>query len=78
MGSLVPRLYRSDTMNSTSDRLLTFQQLSDKVGLKRTAIYAAIGAGTFPLPVKIGKLSRWAESEVNAWIENLKRQRMAA
>jgi prophage regulatory protein len=61
-----------------SDRLLTFQQLSDKVGMKRTAIYAAIGAGTFPVPVKIGKLSRWAESEVDAWIENLKRQRMAA
>ena len=29
--------------------------------MKRTAIYAAINAGSFPVPVKIGKLSRWVE-----------------
>lgn len=61
-----------------SDRLLTFDQLSEKVGLKRTAIYAAINAGVFPAPVKIGKLSRWVEAEVDAWISSLKTQRAAA
>jgi prophage regulatory protein len=62
---------------SDKDRLLDFQQLSDKVGMKRTAIYAAINAGSFPVPVKIGKLSRWVETEVDAWIDGLKRQRAA-
>ncbi|CAN7394553.1 AlpA family phage regulatory protein [Pseudoxanthomonas sp. LjRoot143] len=63
--------------SAPSDRLLDFDQLSDKVGMKRTAIYAAISAGTFPAPVKIGKLSRWVETEVDAWIDGLKRQRAA-
>jgi len=63
--------------SAPSDRLLTFEQLSDKVGMKRTAIYAAISAGSFPVPVKIGKLSRWVETEVDAWIDSLKRQRAA-
>lgn len=64
--------------SAPSDRLLTFEQLSDKVGMKRTAIYAAINAGSFPVPVKIGKLSRWVEAEVDAWIAELKRARLAA
>ena len=49
--------------SAPSERLLTFEQLSDKVGMKRTAIYAAINAGSFPVPVKIGKLSRWVEGK---------------
>ena len=64
--------------SAANDRLLTFEQLSDKVGMKRTAIYAAINAGSFPMPVKIGKLSRWVEAEIDAWIDGLKRRRAAA
>lgn len=66
------------TGSAPSDRLLTFDQLSAKVGMKRTAIYAAIGARSFPAPVKIGKLSRWIEAEVDAWIAMLQRCRKVA
>lgn len=59
----------------STERLLTFAQVSEMVGMKRTAIYAAISAGRFPVPVKIGKLSRWVEKEVNEWIDFLKRAR---
>jgi prophage regulatory protein len=72
------RVQKHPTVPTASDRLLTFEQLSDKVGMKRTAIYAAINAGSFPVPVKIGKLSRWVESEVEAWIATLKERRAAA
>jgi prophage regulatory protein len=52
-----------------SERILRFAELSKKVGLGRTAIYAAIDAGTFPRPVKLTeRASGWRESEVDAWI----------
>ncbi|MFC4727973.1 helix-turn-helix transcriptional regulator [Coralloluteibacterium thermophilus] len=40
----------------------------ERVGLKRTAIYGAIAAGTFPKPVKVGAKSLWVDTEVEAWI----------
>lgn len=51
-----------------SQTLLTFAQVSAKVALGRTSIYAGIATGTFPAPVKIGKRSLWVESEVDKWI----------
>ena len=51
-----------------SEMLLTFDQVSAKVALGRTSIYAGIAAGTFPKPVKSGKRSLWVESEVDQWI----------
>lgn len=63
---------------SQSDRLLTFDQVSERAGMKRTAIYAAIQARTFPAPLKIGKLSRWLESDIDAWIARLRQSQRAA
>ena len=51
-----------------SATLLTFDQMSAKVALGRTSIYAGIAAKTFPAPVKFGKRSLWVESEVDQWI----------
>lgn len=48
--------------------LLTFAQVSAKVALGRTSIYAGIAARTFPAPIKSGKRSLWVESEVEQWI----------
>lgn len=45
------------------------------VGLHPATIYAEIKAGRFPKPVKLGRSSRWPESEIAAWIEARKRER---
>lgn len=45
------------------------------VGLHPATIYAEIKAGRFPKPVKLGRSSRWPESEISAWIEARKRER---
>lgn len=49
-----------------------FLRLSDvtrRVGLSKSYIYAAIQAGKFPAPVKIGgKASRWRESAIVQWM----------
>lgn len=55
--------------------LIKFQQLSIYVSLCRSRIYALIAAGEFPKPVKIGKSSRWIQSEVDFWLENRVRDR---
>jgi prophage regulatory protein len=59
-----------------SEQILRFAELSKKVGLGRTAIYAAIDAGTFPRPVKLTeRATGWLESEVDEWLVNREKTR---
>lgn len=52
----------------TPPRLLSLDQVMDRVALKRTSIYQLIKCKAFPYPVKIQRASRWVESEVSDWI----------
>lgn len=50
-------------------RLVRLPEVRARVGLGRSAIYAAIAAGTFPQPVRLGtRCSAWPEHEIAAWI----------
>lgn len=51
--------------------LIDFKQLSTKVRMGRSRIYALIGEGNFPPPVKIGASSRWIDHEIDAYIAQL-------
>src|SRR5690348_13945228 len=53
---------------STSSKFLNFKQVSDRIGLSRSPLYRRIREGTFPKPVKLGAMSRWVESEIDAWM----------
>ncbi|GLU37128.1 AlpA family phage regulatory protein [Pseudomonas sp. NBRC 100443] len=64
--------------NVQVDILLKFEEVSSQVGLGRTAIYRTIGAGTFPAPIKLGRASRWSQREVQAWMDERKRERTAS
>ncbi len=56
-------------MNSQHERLLRFPEVSERVALKRTAIYDRVGAGTFPAPVRLTERAvAWRESDIDAWI----------
>jgi prophage regulatory protein len=60
-------------------RLLRFPDVSDRVGLRHSAIYDAIRKGTFPRPVLLGrKAVAWLEAEVDAWINARIAERDAA
>lgn len=52
-----------------SDKFLRLPEVSEKVGLRRTAIYDKINANDFPPPIKLGNVSVWLESELDAWIQ---------
>lgn len=54
-----------------SDHLLDFVTLSKKICLSRYTIYRLIGDDTFPKARKIGKASRWINSEIEEWIASL-------
>jgi prophage regulatory protein len=56
-----------ETMNQ---RIIRLPQVRDLVGLRKSAIYDKIKAGDFPKPVKLGRVSGWVESEVQAWINS--------
>lgn len=51
-----------------SDRFMKIEDVEIMVGLKKSAIYDRIKAGSFPRQYLLGKASRWKESEVMAWM----------
>ena len=54
--------------------LLSIDQVQERVGLKRTAIYDRMKSGTFPQSVMLGpKCSRWYKGEIVAWAKSLPR-----
>lgn len=53
-----------------ADRLLKVSDVQEVLQLSRSAVYAAIRAGSLPKPIKIGKSARWKASQ----IENLLHQ----
>jgi prophage regulatory protein len=52
-----------------SDRLLRLQEVTRRVGLSKTTIYALIAEKRFPRPRKIKPaMARWSEREIDIWI----------
>jgi len=61
-------------MQQTQDFRLRLPEVSEIVGLRRTAIYKGAKAGSFPPPVRVGaRAVRWKLSEVQSWIEQRQR-----
>ena len=52
-------------------RFIRLPEVIARTGLKRSSIYAAMQAGTFPAQIPLGERAvGWEESEVSAWIES--------
>jgi prophage regulatory protein len=57
----------------TGPRLVPLTEVIYMTGLSRPEIYRriardAVSRGRFPRPVKLGRTSRWVQSEVSDWI----------
>lgn len=51
--------------------LLTRPEVEARTRLSTSSIYAAMRAGTFPVPLRIGvRAVRWVESEIDDWLQN--------
>ncbi|SFQ30931.1 prophage regulatory protein [Roseivivax halotolerans] len=67
---------QSPTYNQASpERLLKMPEVTHMTGFARSQVYAMISTGAFPRPIKLGRCSRWPESEVLSWIEDRKCER---
>lgn len=50
-------------------KILRIPAVMEKIGLRRTTIYAYIAAGKFPRPLPLGERAvGWREEEINDWI----------
>ena len=55
-------------------RLLRLSEVEMRCSLKKSAIYAAMAAKTFPAPVRLGnRCVAWHEHEIDAWIASRSR-----
>lgn len=56
----------SDLLN---DQFVTMAFITKLTGLTDKWFYKLIQDGTFPKPIKLGRSSRWLQSEVEAWLQ---------
>ena len=53
------------------DRLLRMAEVEATIGKKKSWIYEELRLGRFPKPVKLGSSTRWPESRIQKYIEDL-------
>jgi prophage regulatory protein len=60
---------QTNTEQKTSERLLRLPDVEARTGLKKSALYAGMKAGTFPTCIKLGaRAVAWSESDIANWI----------
>ena len=52
-----------------NDQLVTMAFITRLTGLTDKWFYFLIKNGEFPKPIKLGRSSRWLQSEVEAWLK---------
>ncbi|EHF5000505.1 helix-turn-helix transcriptional regulator [Enterobacter asburiae] len=55
--------------NLLNDKFVDMAFITQLTGLTDKWFYKLIKDGEFPKPIKLGRSSRWLESEVEAWLQ---------
>ncbi|EDX3116024.1 AlpA family phage regulatory protein [Salmonella enterica subsp. enterica serovar Sangera] len=62
-----------DTRNNNSrlldDKMVDMKFITEFTGLTDKWFYKLISEGKFPEPIKLGRSSRWMQSEVEKWVQ---------
>jgi prophage regulatory protein len=58
------------TSSSEMRRLLRLRQVLALVPVSRSTFYARVKAGSYPRPVKLGRISCWRSEDIDALIRN--------
>lgn len=53
-----------------SDQFIDMKFITKLTGLTDKWFYKLIQDGVFPKPIKLGRSSRWLQSEVEQWLQN--------
>jgi prophage regulatory protein len=54
-----------------TDRLLTIKEVREVIPLGQSTIYERMARGLFPRSKKVGRLSFWRDSDIQAYIAEL-------
>ncbi len=65
------------TQEGIPDRLLDIRQASFKTRISKTVIYELLKTGGFPAKIKFGRMTRFSENEIDAWIAEAKLNRVS-
>ena len=73
LGLLLPFIDGEKTMSTEysilNDQFVDMAFITKLTGLTDKWFYKLIKDGEFPKPIKLGRSSRWLESEVEAWLQ---------
>ncbi|EGE9794885.1 AlpA family phage regulatory protein [Salmonella enterica] len=62
-----------DTRNNNTrlldDKMVDIKFITEFTGLTDKWFYKLISEGRFPEPIKLGRSSRWMQSEVEKWVQ---------
>ena len=61
-----------------TQRLLRLDDVADRLGVSHPTVWRRVQDGTIPSPVKVGRMSRWIEAEIDAAIAALAEAREVA
>ncbi|AYO39802.1 AlpA family transcriptional regulator [Serratia sp. P2ACOL2] len=59
----------NNTPDLMNDKLVDMVFITEFTGLSNKWFYKLIQEGAFPKPIKMGRSSRWLQSEVENWVQ---------
>jgi len=59
-------------------RLISIKEICKRLGYSRHWVYQRVRSGEFPQPIRLGRETKFVESEFNAWMKDQVAQRRAA
>jgi predicted DNA-binding transcriptional regulator AlpA len=62
-------------MEASEEKLLSVKKVAEIVDLSVRQIWRLVAAQEFPQPVRIGHARRWVSSDIQTYLDNLKRAR---
>lgn len=60
---------RNNNIRLLDDKMVDMKFITEFTGLTDKWFYKLISEGQFPKPVKLGRSSRWLQSEVEKWVQ---------
>lgn len=59
----------NNTPDLMNDKLVDMVFITEFTGLSNKWFYKLIQEGQFPKPIKLGRSSRWLQSEIETWMQ---------
>lgn len=68
----------SDLSERIGDRLVDINQVSSLLSYSHRGVYRLIASGQLPRPVKVGRSTRFYQSDIQAYLQGLRTQQRGA